>query len=159
MRTTQAMQTSTPSETQFSATRFFDAPIDLMWDLNTDPTHLPNWLLGPEGWTMPVCEVDLRPGGKWHWEWASDDGRTLVMDGEYLEVDPPHMIINTERWGGEWPETTNTLELTEERGGTCLTVTTSYPSREARDAALATGMADGMAISYDRLERYIETLR
>jgi uncharacterized protein YndB with AHSA1/START domain len=115
-------------------------------------------MLGPEGWTMPVCEIDLRPGGGWHFVWRKSDGSEMEMRGAYREVTPPERLVHTESWGGDWPETLNTLVLTEEGGKTTSTQTILYPSKEARDAALKTGMKEGASQSLDRLEEYLRTI-
>ncbi len=149
---------TTPTDREIVITRVFDAPRELVFDAHTDPKHLPNWMTGPEGWTMPVCEIDLRPGGAWHFVWRKDDGSEMGMRGEYREVKPPERVVHTESWGEEWPETLNTMVLTEEDGKTTLTLTVVYPSEEARDAALETGMKEGSSTSYDRLDDYLRTL-
>jgi uncharacterized protein YndB with AHSA1/START domain len=150
---------TTPSGREVQATRVVDAPRALVWDASTSPEHLSRWLLGPDGWSMPVCEVDARPGGAWRFVWRGPDGSEMMMTGEYRELSPPHRLTQTEWWGGDWPETLNTLILAEEDGRTVLTATVLYPSREARDAALATGMKEGWSASYDRLDRYLKTLQ
>jgi uncharacterized protein YndB with AHSA1/START domain len=149
---------STPSDREIAATRVFDAPRRLVFEAYTNPKHIPHWMLGPEGWTMPVCEVDLRPGGAWHFVWRRGDGDEMAMRGLYKEVVPPEKVVSTESWGGEWPETINTLTLTEDNGRTTMTSTVLYPSKEARDAALKTGMKDGMTQSFDRLAEYLQSL-
>jgi uncharacterized protein YndB with AHSA1/START domain len=149
---------TTPSDREVVMTRVFDAPRSLVWEAWTNPEHVPQWLLGPEGWTMPVCEIDLRPGGEWHFAWRRTDGTEMEMRGEYREVAPPERLISTESWGGDWPETLNTLILTEEDGKTTMTQTVLYPSREARDAALGTGMQDGASQSFDRLAEHLRTM-
>jgi uncharacterized protein YndB with AHSA1/START domain len=149
---------STPSDREIAATRVFDAPRRLVFEAYTNPKHIPHWMLGPEGWTMPVCEVDLRPGGAWHFVWRRGDGDEMAMRGSYKEVVPPEKVVSTESWGGDWPETINTLILTEENGRTTMTSTVLYPSKEARDAALKTGMKDGMTQSFDRLAEYLQSL-
>jgi len=147
---------TTPSDREIAATRVFDAPRRLVYEAHTNPKHLPNWMLGPEGWTMPVCEIDLRPGGTWHFVWRKADGSEMAMRGTYKEVVPPEKVVTTESWGGDWPETINTLTLTEKDGKTILTSTILYPSKEARDAALKTGMKQGMNVSFDRLAAYLQ---
>ena len=147
---------TTPSDREIAATRVFDAPRRLVYEAHTNPKHLPNWMLGPEGWTMPVCEIDLRPGGAWHFVWRKADGSEMAMRGTYKEVVPPEKVVTTESWGGDWPETINTLTLTEKDGKTILTSTILYPSKEARDAALKTGMKQGMNVSFDRLAAYLQ---
>jgi len=146
---------TTPSDREIVMTHVVDAPRALVFEAHTSPEHVPHWMTGPEGWTMPVCEIDLRPGGEWHFVWRRDDGSEMDMRGRYREVDPPARLVNTESWGADWPETLNTLVLDEEDGRTTITSTILYPSQEARDAALATGMKDGASTSYDRLAEYL----
>jgi uncharacterized protein YndB with AHSA1/START domain len=149
---------TTPSDREVLITRTVDAPRRLVFDAWTRPEHLSQWLLGPAGWTMPVCEIDLRPGGAWHYGWRRADGTGLDMHGEYREVSPPERLVFTERWGGDWPETLHTLVLTERDGRTTMAQSVLYPSREARDAALATGMNDGLTASYERLDTLLRGL-
>ncbi len=149
---------TTPSDREIAMTRVFEAPRSLVWDAHTRPEHVTQWMLGPEGWSMPVCEIDLRPGGEWHFVWRRSDGSELDMRGEYREVAPPERLVSTESWGEDWPETLNTLILSEEDGKTTLTTTMLYPSQETRDAALETGMKDGATVSFDRLAEYLRTI-
>jgi uncharacterized protein YndB with AHSA1/START domain len=149
---------TTPSDREILGTRVVDAPRELVWEAWTNPEHVPHWLLGPEGWTMPVCEIDLRPGGAWHFVWRRSDGTEMEMRGEYREVEPPERLVHTESWGGDWPETLNTLILSEEDGKTTMAQTILYPSKEARDEALATGMTKGASISFERLDEYLRTM-
>ena len=139
-------------------TRVVDAPRRLVFEAWTNPEHVPHWMLGPEGWTMPVCEIDLRPGEAWHFVWRRSDGTEMGMRGVYQEIAPPERLVNTESWGENWPETLNTLILTEEDGKTTITLTVLYPSKEARDAALQTGMKEGVSQSFDRLGEYLPTM-
>lgn len=147
-----------PTEREIVMTRVFDAPRSLVFEAWTNPEHLPRWMLGPKGWTMPVCEIDLRPGGAWHFVWRRSDGTEMGMRGVYREVTPPERLVSTELWGGNWPDTLNTLVLTEEDGKTTITLTVLYPSKEARDAALQTGTKEGVAASYDRLAELLASL-
>ena len=149
---------TTPSDKEVVMARMFEAPRTLVWDAYTKPEHLRQWLLGPEGWTMPVCEVDLRPGGEWHFVWRRSDEDELEMRGVYREIVPPERLVNTEAWGGDWPETENTVQLSEENGTTTVTTTIRYPSKEARDAAMATGMEDGAERSYGLLAEHLKTM-
>jgi uncharacterized protein YndB with AHSA1/START domain len=149
---------TTPSDREIVITRVLDAPRRLVWEAWTRPEHLPRWMLGPEGWTMPVCEIDLRPGGSWHFAWRNADGSEMAMRGVYREVVPPERLVSTESWGGDWPETLNTLTLTEEGGKTKVTQRVLYPSKEARDAALRTGMKEGVNLSYNRLDALLRTM-
>jgi uncharacterized protein YndB with AHSA1/START domain len=149
---------TTPSDREIAMTRVFDAPRGLVFEAWTRPEHVPNWMLGPPGWTMPVCEIDLRPGGVWHFVWRRSDGSEMEMRGEYREIVPPERLVSTESWGGDWPETINTVTLTEENGKTTMTLTVLYPSKEARDAVLKTGMKDGVSQSFERLADYLQTI-
>ena len=149
---------STPTDREVVITRVVNAPRRVVWDAWTNPKHVPRWMTGPQGWSMPVCEIDLRPGGSWHFVWRKADGSEMAMTGKYRELVPPEKIVHTESWGPEWPETSNTLVLTESAGQTTMTLTITYPSREARDAALQTGMKDGMDQSYANLDALLETL-
>jgi uncharacterized protein YndB with AHSA1/START domain len=149
---------TTPTDREIVVTRVVDAPRRLVWEAWTSPEHLPRWMLGPPGWTMPVCEIDLRPGGAWHFVWRRADGTEMGMRGVYQEVTPPERLVATESWGGDWPDTLNTLVLSEEDGKTTITQTILYPSKDARDAALKTGMTDGMAVSFDRLAEHLQTM-
>lgn len=161
MATTHKVGATTFAETsdrEVVVTRIVDAPRRLVWDAWTKPEHVPNWMLGPDGWTMPVCEIDLRPGGEWHYVWRRTDGTEMGMRGVYQEITPPERLVSTESWGDEWPETINTLVLSEEAGRTTMTTTVLYPSKEARDAALQTGMKDGMSMSLDRLAEHLRTM-
>jgi uncharacterized protein YndB with AHSA1/START domain len=149
---------TTPSDREIVMTRVFDAPRRLVFEAWTNPEHLPHWMLGPEGWTMPVCEIDLRPGGAWHFVWRRSDGTEMGMRGVYREITPPKRLVSTEAWGGNWPETLNTLTLSEKDGRTTVTNTVLYPSKEAREAALKTGMKEGVSLSFDRLTEYLRTM-
>ena len=149
---------ATPSDREIVITRVVDAPRRLVFEAYTNPEHLPHWMLGPQGWTMPVCEIDLRPGGAWHFVWRHADGTEMEMRGKYREVVPPERLISTESWGGDWPETLNTLVLSEQDGKTTITQKVLYPSKEARDAALKTGMQEGVAESFDRLDEHLRTM-
>jgi uncharacterized protein YndB with AHSA1/START domain len=149
---------TTPTDREIVVTRVVDAPRRLAWEAWTSPEHLPRWMLGPPGWTMPVCEIDLRPDGAWHFVWRRADGTEMGMRGVYQEVTPPERLVATESWGGDWPDTLNTLVLSEEGGKTTVTQTVFYPSKEARDAALKTGMTDGMSVSFDRLAEHLQTM-
>ncbi len=148
---------TTPSDREVVITRVVDAPRRLVFDAFTKPEHVPNWMLGPEGWTMPVCEIDLREGGTWRFVWRRSNGTEMGMRGVYKEIVPPERVVTTESWGADWPETLNTLSLSEKDGKTTITQTILYPSKDARDAALKTGMKDGASQSYDRLDTYLRT--
>jgi uncharacterized protein YndB with AHSA1/START domain len=139
-------------------TRVVEAQRRQVWEAWTRAEHVPHWMLGPDGWSMPVCEIDLRPGGAWHFVWRREDGTEMEMRGAYREVSPPERLVSTESWGGDWPETLNTLRLSEAEGKTTITLTVLYPSKEPRDAALETGMKEGVSLSFDRLAEYLRSM-
>jgi uncharacterized protein YndB with AHSA1/START domain len=149
---------STPTDLEIEITRVFQAPRRLVYEAWTSPKYLPRWMLGPEGWSMPVCEMDLRPGGEWHHAWRHPDGQEMEMRGVYREVSPPERVVSTESWGADWPETVNTLVFTEQGDSTTVTQTVLYATKEARDAALASGMKEGVGASFDRLEELLRTM-
>jgi len=149
---------TTPTDREIMITRVVDAPRRIVFDAFTTPKHVPNWLTGPEGWTMPVCEIDLRPGGKWRYVYRKSGGQEMTLSGSFREVTPPERLISTESWGPEWPETVNTLVLTESGGHATITITVTYPSKDARDAALKTGMKEGMDQGFAKLDRLLKGL-
>ena len=149
---------ATPSDTEILIQRVVDAPRRIVFEAWTNPKHIPVWLSGLEGWTMPVCEMDLRPGGTWRYVWRKSDGAEMAMGGSIREVVPGERLVTTERWGPEWPETVNTLALSEAGGKTTIRLTIKYPSKDARDAALRTGMKEGMDLSFARLDDLLRTL-
>jgi uncharacterized protein YndB with AHSA1/START domain len=123
------------------------------FDAHARPELIRRWLLGPPGWTMPVCEVDLRVGGSLRYVWRGPDGSDMGMRGTYREIIPPERIVHTEIFDEDWSggEMLVTNVFTETAGRTTVTMTIRFPSSAAREAALATGMTEGMNQSYDRL--------
>lgn len=154
------LKVTTPSERAIEMTRVFDAPRGLVFDAWTKPELVQRWLLGPPGWTMPVCEIDLRVGGRYRFVWRGPDGTEMGMGGEYREIARPERIVTTELFDQDWTggETVGTLLLVERDGKTTVTNTILYSSQEARDAALKTGMAEGVAAGYDRLDDLLASL-
>jgi uncharacterized protein YndB with AHSA1/START domain len=150
---------SLPTDLQIVMIRTFDAPRELVWEMWTNPKHPPQWMTGPEGWSLPVCEIDLRVGGKWHFVWRKGDGEQMEMHGTYREITPPDRLINTENWGGDYAETLVTMTLTEQDGKTTMTCVTEYPSKDERDKALQTGMGEGAAESFEKMDQYLQTLK
>jgi len=152
---------TTPSDREIRMTRLFDAPRALVFDAMTKPEHIRNWWgnLGP-GYSVPVCEVDLRVGGKWRFVNQTPGGESAAFYGEYREIAPPDRVVFTEFFE-PFPDTESvvTAVLTEEGGKTRLTATVAYPSREVRDMVKATGMERGAALSYDRLEEVARGLQ
>jgi uncharacterized protein YndB with AHSA1/START domain len=150
---------TTPSDREIRMTRLFDAPRHLVFDALTKPEHIKRWwgCLG-DGYSVPVCEVDLRPGGKWRFVNRHPQGDAEFY-GEYREITPPSRLVYTEVYA-PFPDGDSlvTTELSEEHGKTRMTLTASYPSLEVRDMVLKTGMERGAAISYDRLEDVVREL-
>lgn len=136
-------------------TRDFAAPRKLVYDAHTKPELVRQWLGGLPGWTMPVCEMDVRVGGTYRWVWRQEtDGTTMGMGGVYREVKAPERLVTTEKFDEAWypGESLNTLVLTEKGGRTTLTQTMRYESAAAREAVIKSGMEEGVTVSYDRLE-------
>ncbi|MFL6088673.1 MAG: SRPBCC family protein [Aeromicrobium sp.] len=146
------------SDTQVRISRVIRGSVEEVWRAHHEPELIRQWMLGPDGWTMPVCETSTEVGGKYRYEWTRDDGSDRFgFEGEVLAIDAPHRSVTTERFVGPdgfhpSAETTNELTLTPQESGTLLSVVITYPSAEVRDAVLATGMTDGMEVSYARLE-------
>ena len=153
MRYAGTLEVTTPTEREIVVTRSFDAPRRLVFDAHTKPELVRRWLLGPPGWTMPVCEIDLRVGGAYRYVWRNAGGKEMGMGGVFREIVAPERLVATEAFDESWypGEALDTTVLTEEGGATKLTLTVLYESRAARDAALQSGMERGMVASYDRL--------
>jgi uncharacterized protein YndB with AHSA1/START domain len=135
-------------------TREFDAPRKLVYDAHTKPDLVRQWLLGPPGWTMPVCDMDVRVGGTYRWVWRKETGGSeMGMGGVSREVKAPERLVSTERFDEAWypGESLNTLVLIEQGGRTTLTQTMRYESPAAREAVIKSGMEKGVEASYDRL--------
>jgi uncharacterized protein YndB with AHSA1/START domain len=138
-------------------TRAFDAPRSLVFDAFTKPELVRQWLLGPEGWTMPVCEIDLRVGGTYRYVWRKASVPDMGMGGVYREVVRPERVVATEKFDEAWypGEAVGTLVLVEKAGKTTVTQTVLYDSRATRDAVLKSPMEKGVAAGYDRLEKLL----
>jgi uncharacterized protein YndB with AHSA1/START domain len=149
-----------PSEREIRVTRQFGAGKRLVFDAFTRPELVRRWLLGPPGWTMPVCEIDLRVGGAYRYGWRSEvDGTQMAVSGWFREVIAPEHVVATERFDDAWypGEACVTTVFTEARGITTATITILYESQEARETARRSGMEHGMAAGYDRLELLLPT--
>jgi len=149
-----AAQAQLLNDTQVRVSRVIRGPVAEVWRAHHEPALLKRWLTGPEGWTMPVCEVATEIGGTYRYEWAAADGsHRFGFEGELLESDAPHHAVTTERMlGTDGPSTTNVLTLTTVGADTLLTLVITYPTKELRDMILGTGMVAGMEQSYARLE-------
>ena len=149
---------TTPSEREIEMTRLFDAPRELVFEAFTNPEHVPRWF-GPRGWSVPVCEIDLRPGGAWRYVLRGPNGEDMGMSGVYQEIAPPDRVVTTESFDDYPGESLNTLTLTEEDGKTRYTVTVLYADKETRDAVLASGMSEGAAETLERLAEHLGSLQ
>ena len=151
---------TTPSDREIRLTRLFDAPRALVFDAMHTPEHVKQWWgCLAEGYSVPICEIDLRPGGAWRFVNRLPNGKEVAFHGVYREIARPERVVNTEIFE-EYPdvESVVTTILAEEKGKTRLTVTAAYPSVEVRDIVLKSGMDRGAALSYDRLEEVATVL-
>ena len=155
----ETFKVTTPSDQEIRMTRLFNAPRRLVFEAMTQPKHVKQWWgrLG-EGYSVPVCEIDLRPGGAWRFVNRHPTGE-IAFYGEYREITPPSRIVFTEIFE-QFPDTVSVVtgEFSEEDGKTRLIVTVRYPSQRVRDMVMASRMAKGAAISYDRLEDLVAEL-
>jgi uncharacterized protein YndB with AHSA1/START domain len=149
-----ATESAILSDTQVRVSRIIRGTVEQVWRAHHEPELVRRWLLGPDGWTMPVCEIAQRVGDAYRYEWETEDGESRFgFTGELRESASPYREVTTERMiGTEGPSTVNELTLTPVDGGTLLTLVITYPDAGTRDAILATGMTDGMETSYARLE-------
>ncbi len=149
-----------PSDREVRVVRSFNAPRQLVWDAHTKPELVPKWQ-GYDGWDMPVCDMDIRVGGTYKWQWRNlADGKRFGFFGTFTEVDHLSKIVHEQYYDpGEMDFAMPvgdpcivSLELTEQNGVTTLVCTLKFASKEARDGAVSTGMTDGMEHSYTRLD-------
>jgi uncharacterized protein YndB with AHSA1/START domain len=150
MKNTGTLKVTTPTEREIVLTRVFDAPRSLVFDALTKPELLTRWF-GPRGWSLVVCEVDLKVGGAWRFVLRGPDGTDMGMRGVYREIAPPERLVHTETFDDFPGESVVTTLLVEDRGKTTLTGTVLYPSQEIRDAVIKSGMEHGAAETYDKL--------
>lgn len=160
MLTNQAVQVTTAGDREIVMTREFNAPARLVFEAYTRPELLKQWLHGPDGWTLTVCDVDLRVGGAYRYVWHNQDGRDMGMGGVYREIDPPARLIATEKFDEDWTggEAVSTILFEERDGRTRMTNTMRYASPEARDGVLQSGMEHGLEASYARLDALVASL-
>ena len=153
-------QVTLPSDRDVQVTRSFKAARPLVFRAYTDPALLQRWLTGHPGWSMPVCEMDLRVGGRYVWRWRNDtDGSEFGFTGTFREVEPPSTLVHTQIFDSGTLDATHAMEesivsvtFTDDGGFTTVTTLIQYASKNARDGAIATGMTDGMEQSYQLLE-------
>jgi uncharacterized protein YndB with AHSA1/START domain len=149
------LELRTEGDRHIVITRRFAAPPEDVYRAHVEPTLLQQWCLGPDGWTMPVCIFEAKPGGKMRYEWANSDGRSFFLTGEIVELQPPHRIVHIERMHLPDPTPDNHVvtTFTADGRGTLMTMRMTVPDAATREAMLATGMDRGMEESYARLER------
>ena len=156
------LQVTTPSECEIAMTRAFDAPRSLIFDAWTRPELLKRWLGVRGGWSMVVCEVDLKVGGAYRYVWRKGvDGPEMGMGGVFREVVRLERLVATEVFDNPWydGEAVDTTVLVEQGGVTTVTITVLYASREVRDAVLKSGMERGVAESYDMLAEHLASMK
>jgi len=160
MGNTGSLQITTPSDRELAMTRVFDAPARLVFDAYTKPELLKRWLGVFGGWSLDVCEVDLKVGGSYRWVWRNSNGKEMGVSGRYREIAPAARIVSTEKFDDPWyeGEAVGTVEFLEEGGKTTLVSTMLYDSKEIRDSILKSGMESGVARSYDKLDEVLESL-
>ncbi len=153
MKTVGQMTITTPSDQELAMTRVFDAPRRLVFEAYTKPELLERWLGVFGGWSLAICEIDLRVGGRYRWVWRNTNGKEMGVCGVFREIIPPARIVHTEQFDEPWyeGEALVTLALVEDAGRTTLTTTIRYLSKEVRDGVLQFPMEEGMAASYDKL--------
>jgi uncharacterized protein YndB with AHSA1/START domain len=147
------LKVTTPSDREIALIRVFDAPRSLVFDALTKPELVKRWLGVFGGWSMVVCEIDLKLGGAYRYVWHGPDGSKMGMRGVYREIVVPERIVSTESFDEAWYEgdAVGTVVLVEQGGKTTLTTTVRYASREVRDAVLKSPMEKGVAAGYDKL--------
>ena len=153
-----ALELKTVGDTKVIVTRHFAASPQAVYRAHVEPELIKRWCLGPEGWTMPVCINESKPGGKIRYEWADGNGNGFYLTGEVIAMEPFSRLEHVERMHLPDPTPDNHIVTTFEAvgKGTLMTMTMTLPDAETRTQMLATGMADGMEVSYQRMER--ETL-
>ena len=157
VKDTGRLQVSTPSAREIAMTRVFAAPRKMVWDALTKPELVKRWLGVRAGWTLPVCEIDLRVGGSYRYVWRGPNGQEMGMGGVYREIVAPERMVVTESFDQKWydGDALDTTVLVEKGGKTTLTTTVLYASQKIRDAVLESPMKEGVGESYDKLEEVL----
>jgi uncharacterized protein YndB with AHSA1/START domain len=143
-------------------TRVFDAPRELVFKAWTDPAHLARWW-GPHGFTNPVCEMDVRPGGAYCIVMRGPDGVEYPVKGVYREVVEPERLVFTavaeDEEGNPLLEGLTTVTFAEHGGKTKLTLQTGAVGLVADAAPMLEGMEEGWTQSLERLAEYVAKAR
>jgi uncharacterized protein YndB with AHSA1/START domain len=155
-------EVNTPSDTLVEVVRSFDAPVESVWRPFTDAGLVRHWMLGPPGWSMPICEMDFRVGGKYKNVFRNEaDGLEIAIVGNFREIETLSKIVQDEKHvignsaEGISHETVVTLTFQEKNRGTTVTTLIEYPSKTARDEALTTGMGVAMEMGYCRIDELL----
>ncbi len=154
MKNTGTLQVATPTDREIVMTRVFDAPRNLVFDAFSKPELLKRWF-GPRGWSLVVCEVDFKVGGKWRFVLRGPDGREMGMRGVHREIAPPERTVHLEMFDDYPGESIVTAVFVEQNGKTTMTATVLYESQVIRDAVIKSGMEHGAAETYDKLAEYL----
>jgi len=148
----------TEGDTHVVAVRRFAAPPEAVYRAHTEPELIQKWMLGPDGWTMPVCINEARPGGRIRYEWTNGKGHSFYLTGEFVELTPFSRIVHVERMHMPDPCPDNHVVTTFEPDGrgTLMTMRMTLPDAKTRAAMLSSGMEHGMEASYVRLETMLQ---
>ena len=161
MTQTPALEVTTPSEREVCVVRSFNARRELVFRAWTEPDLVKRWMAGPEGWSVTKSEADAHPGGTYRVEWSGPDNAFMGMTGTYREIVPPERLVSSEVFDDEWysgEAIVTTIFTADAPDRTTVTMTILFESKESRDAAVATGMTDGMSMTYQSLDRLLAEL-
>ncbi len=154
-----ALKLASQGEREIVLSRYFVAPRPAVFAALTTPDLVKRWLLGPPGWTMEICEIDLSVGGAYRYLWRHPNGAEIGLRGVFAEIIPPERLVQTENFDAAWypGQALITTTLREQGEGAALTAVLAYDSREARDIVLASAMDSGLVASYDRLDALLRS--
>jgi uncharacterized protein YndB with AHSA1/START domain len=160
--TTHSAKVTLPSDTEILIEREFDAPPELVWEAFTTPEHVRRWWTAKRG-EVTVCEIDLRPGGKWRYVMIANGDVEVGFHGEYREIDAPHRLVSTEAYEGipdaDANAAVNTMTLTALDGSrTRMEILVEHPTKEGRDGHIESGMEGGLQDALDLLEEVAASL-
>jgi uncharacterized protein YndB with AHSA1/START domain len=160
MKSKERLQVTTPSAREIAMTRVFAAPRTMVWSALTKPELVKRWLGVRAGWTLPVCEIDLKVGGSYRYVWRGPKGQEMGMGGVYREIVAPERIVATEVFDQKWydGDALDTTVLVEKGGKTTLTTTVLYASQKVRDAVLESPMKEGVGEGYEKLEEVLASI-
>jgi uncharacterized protein YndB with AHSA1/START domain len=153
MMTKAEVKLTTRGDRELVMTRAFEAPRKLVFEAFSKQEYVQRWLLGPEGWTMPVCEIDFKVGGRWHYVWKKGS-EEMRARGSFKEIKAPERIVHSERFDDPWfeGESIVTTSFIEKDGRTTVEMVMAFDSQETRDGVLKSGMETGVETSYKRLD-------